>query len=139
MLIHVISSQLFALTKPELRKVIVYHPLKSKRNIAAKPVTKTKWNAKNVWPRADSKRRMNNKRHVIKMENILQNGKFRPNHIDSYIKCKYSIQCNCKEEIVRLNIQDLNYMLFIRDALMIKTQYRIKVKGWKKLHCADNS
>lgn len=91
-LIHIISSQLYAVTKPELRKVIAYHPLRSKRNIAAKPVAKTKWNAKNVWPRADRKRRTSNKGQMIKMENTLQNGKFKPDHIGSYIKCKYSIQ-----------------------------------------------
>lgn len=29
-------------------------------------------------------------------------------------------------------------MPFTRDALMIKTQYRLKVKGWRKVHCANS-
>lgn len=40
------------------------------------------------------------------IQNKLQDGEFKPNHIVNYIKCEYSRLSNYKIEIVRLDLKN---------------------------------
>lgn len=63
------------------------------------------------------------KKRWDKTENKQEHGKNNPNHVNSYVECKWSDHSNQKEEIVRLNKKTrFNYRLFARQPLNMKKQ-----------------